>query len=357
MYIIGNTESEMPASKTTVAEYMKIRSYVLSLITKAGNEPVQLPTALELSKLFGVCRQTVGKALKQLAEENYVIGRPGLGTFTNPKKQFRFPASRKRLSIGIIVGDGMAIEMDEFVTKMLAACLVEVSTYPAFVRVVNLTSTKPDAVLKDLKNEFLDAVIWQRPPPAFLSLLEELKKSGITVITVGAPSHQDAICNVDFDLQRLGYECGKRLLQAGKNQILFLRDERPWNFPADGLRQAFQEAGVPLNEKMFLKGPDVLDKIKMIFELGVPVEAIFNPVFSYDDLAEIARQTDVDLGRIFNICWDSVAEKFPEYHGFSYNYDFAALAKEAVRLLRLQLEKKDPTVHHVDITLQIKEIP
>ncbi len=147
----------MPASKTAVAEYMKIRRYVLNLIMKSGNESVQLPTAQELAKLFGVCRQTVGKSLKQLAEENYVIGKPGLGTFTNPKKQFRFEYRKNRPNIGIIVGDGMIIEMDEFLARTVAACLVEVAVYPAYVRSINLTSTKPDVVFKELKNEFLVA--------------------------------------------------------------------------------------------------------------------------------------------------------------------------------------------------------
>ena len=75
----------MSASRSSEAEYMKIRRYVLNMVTKAGEESIQLPTALELSKQFGVCRQTVGKALKQLAEDRFVIGKPGLGTFTNPK--------------------------------------------------------------------------------------------------------------------------------------------------------------------------------------------------------------------------------------------------------------------------------
>ena len=66
----------MPTGKSAVAEYMKIRRHILNLTAKAGNESVQLPTALELSKQFGVCRQTVGKALKQLAEDHYVIGKP-----------------------------------------------------------------------------------------------------------------------------------------------------------------------------------------------------------------------------------------------------------------------------------------
>ena len=78
----GDEGWKMSASRSSEAEYMKIRRYVLNMVTKAGEESIQLPTALELSKQFGVCRQTVGKALKQLAEDRFVIGKPGLGTFT-----------------------------------------------------------------------------------------------------------------------------------------------------------------------------------------------------------------------------------------------------------------------------------
>ena len=145
-------------------------------------------------------------------------------------------------------------------------------------------------------------------------------------------------------------------MKTGKTQIVFLRDERPWNYPADGIRQAFREANVALNEKLFLKGSDILDKLRMIFELGVPVDAIVNPLFSYEDLAEIARLTDFDLSRTCHVCWDSTAEKIRNFHGFSYSYDFVALAKEAVNLLRLQLEKKDRTPYNVLVPLKIHGI-
>lgn len=357
MNTVRKMEVDMPVSKTTEAEYMKIRRHVLNLICKAGSEPVLLPTALELSKQFGVCRQTVGKALKLLAEENYVIGRPGMGTFTNPKRKFRFNAGRNPLTIGIILSDGMIIEMDEYLAKTVAACLVEASVYPAFVRTINLTSSRPDTILQELKNEFLDALIWQNPPSHFLPLLERIEESGIAIIVLGGFPHADiGVSIADFDFRGFGCECGRRLLEAGKRQIVFLRDERPWNYPADGIRQAFREADVPLNEKLFLKGGDILDKLRMIFELGVPVDAIVNPLFPYEDLAEIAGRTDFDLSRTCHVCWDSVAGKIRDFHGFSYSCDFAGLAKEAVNLLRLQLEKKDRTPRAVLVPLEIHEI-
>jgi hypothetical protein len=346
----------MPASKTAVAEYMKIRRYVLNLIMKSGNESVQLPTAQELAKLFGVCRQTVGKSLKQLAEENYVIGKPGLGTFTNPKKQFRFESRRNRPNIGIIVGDGMIIEMDEFLARTVAACLVEVAVYPAYVRSINLTSTKPDVVFKELKNEFLDGLIWQNPPLEFQPLLKKIRENGIAVVVIGGSSHRNAVPSVDFDLSALGYAYGKRLLEMGKRNLLYLRDERPWNFPADGIRKAYREAGVSLNEKLFLNGVDTLAKVKMIFELGVPVDAIVNALYSYEDLALVAQQTDFDLGRMFHVCWESVAAKFPVFHGISHSYDFTAMAKTAVALLRRQLEEKDRTIRSELVPLQLHEV-
>ena len=343
----------MPASRSAVAEYMKIRRHVLNLIAKAGNEPVRLPTALELSKQFGVCRQTVGKALKQLAEDRYVIGKPGLGTFTNPKVVFRLNSRRKARIIGMIIGDGMVIEMDEYLAKLAAACLIEASTYPAYVRTINLTSAKPDAIVKELRNESLDGLIWQNPPPHFLPLLEEVRESGTAVAVIG-DFQSENISSVDFDLRSAGYECGKQLLKMNKKQLIFLRDEAPWNLSAGGLRQAFRKAGCPLNEKLFLKGEAILEKLKLIFELGVSVDAIVNPLLPYEDLAEIARLADFDLTRPFHICWDSIAKKIPDFHGFCYSYDFTVLAKETVALLRNQMEKTDPHVCHKLIPVQLK---
>ncbi len=335
----------MSTGKSAVAEYMKIRRHILNLVAKAGNESVQLPTALELSKQFGVCRQTVGKALKQLAEDHYVIGKPGLGTFTNPKKKFRFLLQKNARTIGIIIGDGMVIEMDDYLAKLVAACLVESSVHPSFVRTINLTSSKPDAVLKEVRNEALDGLIWQNPPRQFFPVLEEIRKTGTGVVVIGSRP-PEKISSVNFDVRQIGYESGKFLLESGGKQFLILQDEYPWNLSGDGFREAFQETGIPLNEKLFLRGDSIREKLKLIFELGIPIDGIVNPLFFYDDLAEIANPAEFDLRRPLHVCRDTIAESFPEFHGFVYTFDFAALAKEAAVLLRKQMEKTDPEIYH-----------
>ena len=342
----------MSASRSSEAEYMKIRRYVLNMVTKAGNEPVQLPTALELSKQFGVCRQTVGKALKQLAEDRFVIGKPGLGTFTNPKMQFRFNSRKKSQTIGIIIGDGMVIEMDEYLAKLVAACLVEAATFPAYVRTINLTSAQPELVLKELRNEFLDGLIWQNPPSRFLPMLERLRESGSAVTVIG-PLQEESLCSVDFDLWKMGYETGKLLAAEGKHEIVFLKNESPWSLSSDGFKKAFREAGIPLNEKLFLAGNEALDRLNVIFELGLPVDALFNSLYYYEILSEIADQSDYDLNRFFHICWDCVAKDFPVFRGITYSFDFALLAKKAVSLLRCQMEHADFVPVHEQIPMQL----
>lgn len=84
----------------------------------------------------------------------------------------------------------------------------------------------------------------------------------------------------------------------------------------------------------------MLEKLRLIFELGVPIDALFNSLYSYGSLAEIAKQSDYDLSRTFQVCWDSTAGHFPEFHGLVYSFDFATLAREAVALLRNQMEKR-----------------
>ncbi len=66
----------MKKEKSPVAEYMKIRRYMLNFVEQAGEKSVQAPTILELSRKFGVSRPTVSKAMKMLTDDGYIIGRP-----------------------------------------------------------------------------------------------------------------------------------------------------------------------------------------------------------------------------------------------------------------------------------------
>ena len=108
----------MKKEKSPVAEYMKIRRYMLNFVEQAGEKSVQAPTILELSRKFGVSRPTVSKAMKMLTDDGYIIGRPGLGAFTNPAKINRLQVTKYK-NVALIVGDGMMVHFEPYNLELL----------------------------------------------------------------------------------------------------------------------------------------------------------------------------------------------------------------------------------------------
>lgn len=78
----------------------KIYNHLLNLINSGELPPNEkLPPESELCKLFETSRCTVRKAYDKLANQEYVVRMPGLGSFVSEKKM------RKNLNVGVIVPD------------------------------------------------------------------------------------------------------------------------------------------------------------------------------------------------------------------------------------------------------------
>ena len=107
-----NGSTEMIQQESRVSEYIQIRRYVLTLIQKAGGKAVPLPSIQELAEQFQVSRPTVSRAMKALTDEGYVIGKRGIGSFTNPAKTFI--CFNNMPTVGLILRDGKCIHFDKF---------------------------------------------------------------------------------------------------------------------------------------------------------------------------------------------------------------------------------------------------
>ena len=324
-----------------IAEYMKIRRYVLSLALKNREKSVQIPTTMELSRKFGVSRQTVGKAMKELTRDGYIIGKPGIGSFTNPKRiegsrtacQFKIP------TIGIVVSDGMLIHLDEYHAKNLSSVLKILPELPAYVRLLNLSSSNPEIILKDLRNEQLDGLLWIGPRPYHAPVIQELLSSRFPLVVHTVYSFENA-STVELDFEQAGYDCARLLIEEKKTGIVFLGDTLPWNLPAAGIRRAFREAGIPLNEKLFLpRNGEMLNQFRSLLHFGFPVDAVYNPIFLYTEIREILDEMSSDCPLIasqFAVSHD------PAFHGIVLSLDFDLLVREEMRILRSLLA--DPEI-------------
>lgn len=274
---------------------MKIRRYVLNRIHRAGGKAIQLPTAQELAKQFGCSRPTVCKAMKTLTEDGYVIGKPGIGSFINPAMM----GSQKSGNmdgmpiIGIIFGDGMVVHYEVFFGEVLAQVLKLVIHRPAVLHIINLTSTNRDKIVKEILAEDLDGLIWEGPT-VDAKTISALRRHGLPVVSMKSEPFPGTDC-VYFDMDKLGVEIAERLLARKRRHVVFLADYRPWNTARDALLRTFSEAGIPLNEKLFLSDcGSCLSRLQEFLELGVPVDAVINPLFQVGKVLEIFDSQSID---------------------------------------------------------------
>ncbi len=339
--------------ENTMSEYKKIRQYVNGLIFNANGQSVRIPTILELAEKFGVCRQTVSKAMKELTAEGYVIGRKGIGSFTNPAKFMEHQSGERFPIVGIFFRDGHITHFSAYDAHIAAALMKQITLLPAMVHLGCVEHSSPGKIAEELERSSFDAIIWEQPDEKRREALKRLtEKTGIPVITTGKLYPEFA--GVSLNLEKAGYDCAKLLIAEGRKCPVFMGNYDPWLRQAKGFRKAFEEAGIRLNEKLFLKHQN-LDALKNILELGVPVDVVFNhPNMIRNEVAHLLEEMKIDVGEQCRLVCNSLAASAnPDFRGYVYQIDFDRIAEECVKILRKSLAEGPTPELHTMIDFQI----
>mgnify|MGYP001453843184 CR=1 FL=1 len=234
---------------------------------------------------------------------------------------------------------------------MYASIINELVDYPAIVHTLNVNSSDPDVIYKDIMNEEVDGIVWATPRSFQYEVIRRLNDTGVTTVTAGV--FVEGVNGVRFDYEKMGYEYGKILIEEGRNSIVYLADLPPWDLPAKGIKQAYKEAGIELNENLFITERNMaLERFKDAVSLGIPVDAVFNPLYLHSDVLGILKDANM-AKECWHLCSDITAGQEADFHGIIHHFDFTAKAREAVKLLRLQMEKNDRVATHIKIPLEI----
>lgn len=335
-----------------ISEYMRIRRYVMNLILRADGKAAQIPTIQELSEKFGVSRPTVSKAMKELTSEGYINGKRGIGTFTNPARRAIVAIGKKLPLVGIMISDGLNVHLDKYIGCALAEILKQVVFVPAIAHLVTVGTSDPEQAVKEILDEQLDALV------VFGSnrFTPQLRATGLPVIVSDYRPRIPG--SVYFDYEGWGYRCGKQLLKENRRNIVFLHDQTPWNVSFPGIRRAYQEAGVPLNENLFLKDfQNSLNELKNIINYGIKVDAVCDTLLVNNEVTELLMELDPGLAETCAIIHNAASE--PQNNGFHeicYDIPFAAFAAEVADLLKLQLKNNDAgqDIRKVDLPMVIR---
>ncbi len=326
-----------------VTEYMKIRRYVVNQIYKAHGKSVQIPTILELAKQFRVSHATVSKAMKELTNEGLIIGKRGIGSFTNPRLSVP-QGTRKLPVIGILMGDGMGVHFDKYLAPILAQMLQQLVCLPATVHLLTLGSLDPDIIYREIVNEQLDGLLWESPPEKAVGVAQRLQKEGMPLVIL--ERDVEGIPSAMFDFEAWGEECGRQLLKEGRKHIVLLPDTSPWDRSFNGIRRVYREAGISLNENLFLKDRfTCLDELRKVIAYGVPVDAVCNTLFAENEVNDVLLEMDTSLTERCCLVQSSLAQPpHPGFHQIIYELPFETLIGEGVRLMKSALNKSSSSV-------------
>ncbi|MPN12561.1 hypothetical protein SDC9_159879 [bioreactor metagenome] len=103
-----------------------------------------------------------------------------------------------------------------------------------------------------------------------------------------------------------------------------------------GLRRAFNEAGLRLNEKLVLyRHEGTLEKLRTIIDLMGDPEAIYAMGGMLYGITPILREKNVDFDRCLLIGEEVVWK--PDFRGWQISQDFDALAELAVQQLLAEI--------------------
>ena len=155
---------------------------------------------------------------------------------------------------------------------------------------------------------------------------------------------------MEFDFEQAGYDSARMLIAQKRTEIVFLGDTPPWNGPAAGIRRAFHEAGIPLNEKLFLpRSRELLEQFRSLLNFGFPVQAVYNPVFLYTEICDIFKETSTECPLIAS---QVASAHDPEFQGIVFELDFDQIARAERRILQNRLA--DPNTPPENVKIPVK---
>ncbi len=333
------------------SEYMKIRRYVMTLIYRFNGKSVLLPSIQELADRFHVSRPTVSRAMKTLTTEEFVIGRRGIGSFTNPAKCY-VSAGKPLPIIGILMGDGRWIHFEQYLGHMLSEAIAQIVDMPAVMHMITLGGNEEESIQRELENENPDALFAYGGASKTVRALEVLAKKGLPIVIVNSEEHSDLLSEVRIDYEQWGYECGKKLLEHGCRHVVIYPCAPAWNMPVEGIRKAYAERGIPLNENLFLKHPHTaISELKQILSYGVPVDAVCNLLTSRTDLSDILKQEMKHRTNCL-IVQSTMAGTIPEeFPSLRYEVPFRKVIREAIQLLRRKMENPNGKMEKIRVPI------
>ncbi len=316
-----------------------IRNYLMNLIYSNREVEAMIPSERELCRQFKVTRPTVRLAIKGLIREGALEIRPGLGTFIIRRMHNTDEFGRPYRNVAILTGDGRQVAVDRFFWEIYAAAGTELVRSNVTIRPGLLLGGSREELLVELGRLKVDGVVWISPPE--LEYPRVLEEMGVPVICINRGMDDSGISCVWQDMEQAGRDCGRRLLERNRRNVLLIRAPRSFSgrlFHA-GLTAAFATAKVPFSGHLTMEElPGWQDKLKLLLECRTPIDAIYADSQLVSDVLKVIRAS----GAVSTPCLISGKHRLELLSDFSHcmmlDMPLETLGKTAARRLLDRLE-------------------
>ena len=146
-----------------IPESNSIRHYIFGLLRTAGNEAVRIPSSYELAKRFSVTRRVARYELERLRDEGYLIAKPRIGMFTNPRLNHisATPIQKSMPLIGIINADGTHFLSGIPEARMMGNFHIALAEAGCMLHSIRFSFHDEEMRIRELKNLGLDGILWR----------------------------------------------------------------------------------------------------------------------------------------------------------------------------------------------------
>ncbi len=326
----------MSPSGVPQREGLKIRHYIFNIILRHPGESVKIPSSWELAKHFGVARSTVTLALKEMTDEGLLVGKPGVGTFVSPQYSRGIGNIGLALPlVGIVVAGGNNFCYGNYHWPLMASVGNHLVNRNFQVRPVTLSQFEPEAMKAEIKQNFLDALVWIGPPCELLPVIIEVNRM-LPVVLVDRRT--DEVNTIYIDYEEESYQLGRKLLAEGRKKF-FAVNMHGSEFYMRGFQRAYAEAGCGLDERFIfdIVGNDPLCELAEALRAGHRPDALFLHHMRRVEVVQLLLEAGIDLKRECRIITSILAAEIPGFAGWCHQPPFEEMGAVALEVVSRML--------------------
>lgn len=317
---------------------LRIRNEIVSILYRNPRISVKIPTSMELARRFNVARCTVTDELKKLVDQGLLIGKRGVGTFTNPEALPLYSHIPGRHAVGILVRDARMFSQNY--TSWILSSAAGTAMLPDIGHPCNvsLSEQNPELMYRELRLLNLDGILWILPPEKMAPYLAELCDNGMPVVTL----HQNlpGVPGIELDFRQQGRDIAEILIKENRKRVVWCAFDQWAAETQSEAEKAFAEEGLSQYSSLICRDPKSFDReLEELLASHREFDAIYVHGESLFMVLDIFRKNGVDPYReCLLIANYGVTRKLPDFKGIVRHAPLEEMGYDAAEMLREQFD-------------------